>query len=200
MPVDPILFATIAVALAASVLMGMFLRPSARRNRKWRSVSRREVCNVRGGTLAKIVGRVLPFGEGLTAPISARSCVYYRIEISRVQTGAEILRDESNAAFLVADHTGRAMVRPPGHFAILRDVNMKSGPVTQGGPLIDAFLAMHGLEKSDSLRYMEVAIPVDETIAVIGQVERAGAETTAIFITRPEFPLLITDETDILRG
>lgn len=132
----------------------------------------------------KVVGKAVPGKQLLTAPITGRSCVFYRVDIGEWFNGTKtpLLSEQSDSTFFVTDATGRALVDPENAEILLRRYR-ETGHSSTFLEEHRALLARHGYTMLDdygelrSLAFEEYLIPPDAMICVLGRAGRRADPT-----------------------
>ena len=129
--------------------------------------------------LARIRGHVKPLdGHVLEAPLSARPCVYWALELARTgEVGMhEVLATEQSAIpFLLQDAGHRAAIDPAfAEIAAVYDYECASigaydADLRQRAVLGRHMLSHHAGIPGQQLRYRESVIAVDQAITVLGR-------------------------------
>lgn len=132
------------------------------------------------GTCGRLVGTVRAIDRTLTAPLTGRACVWYRVSISAPGAVAEmsadvvLVREEQAERFALEDDSGVAIVDPAGaqlerrrRGVYDRDSNRRPSERER------AILTAHGEQWEGalgprSLSFHEMIVEVGETICVAG--------------------------------
>ncbi|WP_437308963.1 hypothetical protein [Sorangium sp. So ce388] len=166
--------------------------------------------------IARLTGEVRSAGERLRAPLSGRSCVYYKVMVEelRERSGWRALFCEQKAVdFLLDDGTGRARVRS----AAMRTAAIVEREPGSGDPKLEAFLQERGIARKvwgyrRDLRCREYLFASGDRVTVLGAVSweqdpdppSAGkgyrdAAKRAVLSALPEGSLLASDRSDVLQ-
>jgi len=149
---------------------------------------RTAIAEVSEGHAARIVGKVVPGGEMLVAPLSGRPCVHYVVVVDRVTVmdrtawvledlGAwrappaeRLIAEERGTPFVVADDTGRAVVDPAGAITALHQDWHRLSEVDVLGPIEREFLARRGLSAHiwRPLSFREAIVEAGDRVSVQG--------------------------------
>jgi hypothetical protein len=78
--IDTYILFIVAIVIA---VVSYFFSPSYRISKQLKNTRRKPIQNVRENEYVKIVGKAVNFDMPLTAPMSKRSCVYYKIVVER---------------------------------------------------------------------------------------------------------------------
>jgi hypothetical protein len=208
--IDPIVIVLLIAGAGVIVFLAWYFSKAQRLKRKLRGTPVCSISRLTPDAPGRVVGTARAHGETLTAPLTARTCLYYLVEVKerRGKHWTTILTEARGVAFVLDDGTGRALVDPErAELALDFDRNDSSGTFQGASPAQEALLARHGrgsvgLIFNKSLRYREATIAVGERIAVLGHCERApgapgmayGAQPTPLrLVGSLESPLIISD-------
>jgi hypothetical protein len=189
-----ILLATGALITGSIGATLAFFTRDLRLRRRLRAMAPEPIATAREGHLIKIVGRLAPASEPLTAPVSGRPCVYYHVWTEVLRTvlvqGARVREwgpgpEVSEACdFLVADDTGTALVRIlPGR---LPEVVLRADAYT------------HAIDE-DGQRTHEGLLEAGNTVAVFGVGHREVDSRTEPIGYRDAPARLVLASTDQIR-
>ncbi len=171
----------VLIVFAAFAIYNYYFSEAARIRRALKGAQKKTIAEVAQGEVAKIVGRVRPVTDLLTAPLSGRRCVYFEATVEEYRSSGksgrwvEIIRESEVSDFLVEDGTGRALVKTSMMKALLhKDTELTSGFLNDASADLEAFLRRHGRESkgwvfNKSLRYKEGVFEPGETVSVLGQ-------------------------------
>ncbi|WP_437526198.1 hypothetical protein WME79_40520 [Sorangium sp. So ce726] len=188
--------------------------------RRLRASPQTRVGDVAEQETARLTGNVRSAGEGLRAPLSGRSCVYYKITLEKLLGGAgwhEILCEQKAVDFLLDDGTGRAHVRSASmKTAVPADREQGSSWFRDGDEELEAFLRERG-DPSKEWRYERVLrcrehlIAPGDRVTVLGAVSweqdpepsSAGrgyrdAPKRVVLSALPEGSLMASDRSDLV--
>ncbi len=176
---------------------------------------RLNLADLEENVLARIRGHVKPLdGRVLEAPLSARSCVYWALELAHTgEVGQhEVLATEqSTIPFVLHDAGHRAIIDPTfAELAVVYDFECSSVSSYDTDVRQKAILARHsrlhhGGTPGMSLRYREAAITVDQAITILGRGVRVpdpsagdggyrAAGTRMHIAGSRQLPLMISDD------
>jgi hypothetical protein len=178
----PLLVAPVLGLLAVGgyYLARAFGTPEARAMRALRAVPRSTIAEFPEGGARRIVGVIEAHeGKTLSAPLSGRPCVAYAVVVeehprgrnSMVQT---IIEDHDAVPFVVADDTGRALIRAAGSCPTpAMNTVSSTGLFEAASPDFEAYLAAHGHSSQGllfrkHLRCGEGVLEVGARVAVLG--------------------------------
>ncbi len=128
-------------------------------------------------TWARITGVARPLGgRVLEAPLSGRLCLYYSVAVEEVRAGSiTVLAGEQEGLPFVLEDRGRRAVIDPAHAQISTAFDHVTGSraLFDARPRERALLERYELVhrdwwQTDSLRYCEAIIEVDERLTVVG--------------------------------
>jgi hypothetical protein len=153
--------------------------------RALRKAERRDIASFPEGATGRIVGVIEAYeGKILEAPLTARDCVAWAVRVEEHQRGRRseswepIARDFGAVSFVVADGTGRALVRAAGSWPspVMERVG-GSGISQDPAPNLEAFLDAHGISSrgmvfNKRLRAEEGILAVGMRVAVLGKARR----------------------------
>ena len=136
------------------------------------------------GGLGSVKGKVVLHGQSLTAPLSGRACVYYRVIVEEHRSSGKsshwhkIIDDVQSGTVLISDGSGYALINAKkSRSHIVSDANYRSGTFNDATPELENFLQQHNrqstglLNFNKSLRYKEGILEENELIAVGGKGE-----------------------------
>jgi hypothetical protein len=164
--------------------------------RALRKAARYDVASFPNGADGRITGQIEPFeGKVLRAPLSGRACVAYAVrveehkrEAGRGGTWEAIVRDFDAVSFVVADGTGRALVRAAGSWpSPIMDPVGGTGLLSGPTPELEELLRAHG-ESSQGLvfrkqiRAYEGVLVVGMRVAVLGKGRRGDDRPEALTV------------------
>ncbi len=210
---DPILFPLfmLVVVLLVFAAVNHFSRDE-RLKRQLRAAESVPIGQVNRDSVVKISGQVKQLDRLLEAPLTGRSCVFYRVLVEeRIQSGKNsrwrTLIDEYEATdFLVTDATAVARINVAGADPVLvLDAHFTSGTWNDAEPALERYLARFG-EKSTGLlgfnrkiRYREAVLEPGEGVAVLGAATMeldpdSAGHAGGGYRARPERPVLARPE------
>ncbi len=149
------------------------------------SVPRRRIGEVRAGERARLSGRIAPGAKLLTAPISKRACVAWRVTIFERGSAQPLLAVGELEPFAIQDPTGKIVVPAEAELAIVLD-HEGARPLPIKGRVepcpgdVEGLLGKHRLKsfKDDlgrvverDLEWAEGVIEPHEIVSVVGVVE-----------------------------
>jgi hypothetical protein len=167
-----------AVSLAVSAAAYCFWYFSAEQTmrRAILAAARKRIREAREGEIVRIVGRLEYVGAPLHAPLSEKSCAYYRVTIRENDATSGIAIDEQEAQpFLVADPTGSALVETrDAKFYVVRDVDFGTGMFDDVPAHVETYLRKHGESArgevfDKKIKYLEGTLRAGEEVAVVGE-------------------------------
>lgn len=154
------------------------------------SVPRRRIGEVRDGERARLSGRIPPGAKLLTAPISKRACVAWRVTIFERGQSQPLLAVGELEPFTLQDATGKIVVPADAELAIVLD-HEGARPLQVKGRVppcpadVEGLLGKHRLKsfKDDlgrvvdrDLEWAEGVIEPHEIVSVVGVVETKARE------------------------
>ncbi len=165
--------------------------------------------DLRPDSEARIVGRVQS-GPSLRGPLSDRACVYYRATVEEHRSSGKnshwvkIVDEIQYCDFSVEDATGQVLIRMVNpKVALIKDSHSRSGMFDDASQVEEAFLQRHSsgsvglLGMNRSLRYIEGALEIGETVTVFGKVvDLSGG--VMILEELPEGTLYLSDDPNTL--
>lgn len=170
-------------------------------------------------TPCRVIGEVAPTARAVIAPLSGRSCVYYRVRVSeliaRPGIGARHLRDwrplideQRGVGFVLDDGSGRIAIDPADAAIELTTATRRDTTGADLGRDEAALLRRHrvspldGLGQPRRLRFEQVAIEIGQSVAATGCCARDAADsTTDLWGLRPpstELRMTMSRVTDAL--
>lgn len=211
-----------AVAVIGLVTLGgWYFSADQRARRAIKAAAVRTIPDVIEGERARVVGEVELIGS-LVAPLSARTCGYWRVIVQERRGGKNkrwvtLVDEHEGVDFFVRDGANKALVKTIHSQAVLeQDAGYSSGFLNDATPELEAFLSQRGHSTqgwvfNKDMRYREGVIEAGETVAVVGtgrwerdpdQGPRAGAGyrdaemPKRLVLQAPEdgSPLLLSDE------
>jgi hypothetical protein len=144
-------------------------------------------------------GRALAFSEVLTAPLTERACLAYRVVIDEpgLFGRSVVAREEAVAAFVLDDGS---LVRGITRVEFGVEQCLLSGHLNEPGDRLQLFLFMHGERHEDfvglnrSLRYREWILAPGDCVRVRGKVEwEASPEGSGGSFREPPRRLILHD-------
>ncbi|HEU0033546.1 MAG TPA: hypothetical protein VFQ53_23100 [Kofleriaceae bacterium] len=180
--------------------------------RKLRKLPRTPIAQAVETELVRIVGTVKQLEPPVRAPVSGAPCVYYKVIVEqRYREGwRTMITDAAGAPFWLEDESGRAIIDPLA--AEITTRHLRFLPALRRDPILDPYLARHGLFMKHRLRIREMRISVGEQIAVMGSATgerdplapppegyRAERTTTIRFSGSSKYPLVISDDPALKR-
>lgn len=171
---ETILLGSLATAILAGgwAYMAFFSRRA-----RLRRAPRVPIAEAEDGRAVKVSGRLRLVDAPLTAPLTGRSCAYFRAIVKHHRgSGYTKIIDESDscARLIIEDDTGSALVDLVDPVVVLHmDTHLASGILDDATPALEAFLARHGESSTGwvfnkSMRYEEGVLEEGEAIAVYG--------------------------------
>ena len=170
--------------------------------RTLRKKKKTAISSLQEGQIAKVIGKAKSISEGLSAPLSGRKCVYYKIEVQEKRGGKNrhwhtIINDEKAQDFIVESYAGKAIVKMysyKGYF--LEDKKYKSGFFEDTTLKLENYLEKHGKKSlsilgfNKTMRFKEAIIAIDEEIAVMGMVKYQDSSQYGIKSSYSKLPVL----------
>ncbi len=174
------------------------------------------IARARGG-LVELKGTVLA-RELVTSPLSGRACVWYSYAVHEHRGNGrkrahwvKLRSGTEGREFVVADESGRALVRPKGADVVLDpDVHGRSGTFQDPTPDLQTFLRRVGVDSTGlfgfnrNLKVTESFLSDGDAIYVLGAARRCGpaeaGDTGATIVVDdrgPDFVLSDKDETGL---
>jgi hypothetical protein len=180
--------ATIGVIVIVFVIVliavAFFFRNKAVVRRGLRRYPQSSIGSFPPGGLGSVKGKVVVHGQPLTAPLSGRACVYYRVIVEEHRSNGKsshwlkIIEDVQPGTVLITDGSGYALINAQkSRSHIVADANYRSGTFNDATPELENFLQQHNrkstglLNFNKSLRYKEGILEENELIAVGGKGE-----------------------------
>lgn len=220
----PALAILIVVGVIAIIVLAIYFSPDRRVLRKLRATPLLPCAQVAEGQEARIAGTVGVFEATLTAPLTGRQCVYFRVTVTEERGSGKnrrtvtIIDEIRGVPFVVSDATGRAIIDPSkAKVALDMDGKSRSGTFDNATEAENALLARHGKSSggiifNKALTYREGVIEPGEQVAVAGSgvrepdpqavaqagAYREGAPTLLRLTSSAKFPLQLTDRVDKL--
>jgi hypothetical protein len=143
--------------------------------RQHRRMPSTPIAALRDHQLGRIVGSITASEQTLTAPLSGRPCVYYRVVISVYNRGWQArATDRCGTRFAMSDRSATAIIEPfYSRLALRSDHREELGWFTEATPEQQAVLARHGFRRSGVFarrwfRFDEAVIATGDPIGVIG--------------------------------
>jgi hypothetical protein len=188
-----------------------------RLRRRLRQAPRWPLAELPEDTWARITGVARPLGgRVLEAPLSGRLCLYYSIAIEERGPGgslAVLAGEQEGLPFVLEDRDRRAVIDPAhARISTAFDHVTESRALFDAGPRERALLERYALVHRDwftteSLRYCEAIIEVDEPLTVVGSgtrepdpeappggVYRDGRPTRIRLTGSARYTLMISDD------
>lgn len=219
MGIEAALLGLFGATVLGGAALAWYFSDAQKVRRQLRRAPVKSIGQVGDDELAKVVGRVRPLGESLSAPLTGRPCVYFVAIVQERQKRRNsshwrtIAREERCVPFVLEDDTGRAIVEATAARAALDvDSHSTSGVLDDPTDAQRAFLARHGQSATGlifnrRLRYREAVIEDGEIVAVLGAGTREpdpdaaptdgyrGAAPTRLRLTSSrKYPLVISDD------
>jgi hypothetical protein len=147
-----------------------------------------------GPSIGRVVGITRGLGETITAPLTGRTCLYYRV---RAFGDRQLAEETGGVPFELSDGTGTALVDPKDAISVaIAPQVQRNSPLHAPTPSQIALLERHGYEGAFlDIRYEEAVIEVGAKIAVVGSATRDAMTRQLCFCTSPYLPLVLsTDE------
>lgn len=158
-----------------------FFGAAARARREIREQREVPIRDAPEGQRIKIAGRASPETEPMSAPLSGRSCVCWKVLVEEYRSQGTsggywktLIEDYDSKPFFVEDRTGRAIVKEPvADLLLVHDGQFNSGTLNDASPALEAFLSSHGESSTGilfnrRLRYSEGAVEPGEVVVVVG--------------------------------
>jgi hypothetical protein len=176
---DPSVGISLFLAGLGSLYLVWRYLTSDRRRWRWRlrRLRRTPIADAKSGTV-KLVGRVRILDRDLTAPLTERRCVAWRVQVDQsIGDGSKTIIDDWRAIdFLLDDGAAVASIRvETAELELSLDGHRSSGFMNDAPEHIEAFLARHGKKSTTlfgavnrSLQYAEGALEPDKEIVVCG--------------------------------
>lgn len=184
-------------------------------------VAATSVSDAREGTLVKLVGRVVPSGDALAAPLSARACVAWTVTI-QLRRGSgknkrwrDVHHGGHHVSFVIEDPSGRARVDVTRARVVLKadHYGQRGGWSDDATDALLAYCAENGVETSNFLgfdvpvRSREGVLEPSETVAVMGVARFEDDPTGAsesyrgvakrlVIVAPDDAPVLLSDHDD----
>jgi hypothetical protein len=153
--------------------------------------------DVEPGTTVKIIGKLRPLAEQVTATFSGERCVYSRSEARETVTAPNghtisglLAATEYCCDVIIADGTGEAVIRMKQ-----ATVNAPQQQYAGSRAWADAFVEASGYPPAGrQLSYSEAVVHDGATVAVLGTaaVEVAGAVVQRTFPAKPNAHLIVS--------
>lgn len=168
----------LSVIVGSSVLM-RFRSGVGREGRRLRSAKTYSITEFPTGSQAKVVGTLRRLDSELTAPLSGRVCVFYRVTIwvkdSALGEGWQVaMEDEDGVDFGLDDGTGRAIIDTrAAKFVTEPDHGRVSGSYERPSARVTNYLKekpelKDALRWRRKLRYQEAALEFGDTVSIFG--------------------------------
>ncbi len=155
--------------------------------RRLKKLPQNRIGSLRTNTFSKISGKALNINDPLTAPLSKRKCIFYKITIQqRVSSGKSsswetLIEKENIQDFFIEKNGERAIVLPikmPRNYMdyLVTDKTTNSGTFNDPTPEFMKLLKFHNIDSetlfgfNKQLKYEEAIIEVGEQITVAGNV------------------------------
>lgn len=214
--------ALVAVSIGAITGLSWWFSSEQVTRRALARVKATSVRDAKDGEIVKVVGRAIPMGPLLRAPVSERACLAWSIAI-QVRRGAgknrrwrEVHQGSDALAFLLEDDTGQARIDVHRARIVLSEDHRAAhgGSWSDGSEDLLAYCAEQGIDTSTfvggsvPVRSREGAIDPGETVAVMG-VARWEEDPSAsgdgyrsvgkrLVLEAPaDAPLLVSDHLDV---
>ncbi len=168
------------VIVGAFIFGGWYNSEHQRIQRELRGASKYKIGDFPDGTQGKVVGRLALHQKELTAPLSGRSCTYFKVAVSEYRSNGdsgsyyEIITEEEGVDFALDDGTGTAIVLVgSARTALTEDHETRSGTLDDPTAREQAYLDAHGQEGegwlfNKTLRYVEAVLEPGELVSVFG--------------------------------
>lgn len=191
--------------IGALCVLGWYYSPRQKILRTLRNTRACSIGDAPFDTTVRITGTVAPGQGTLTAPLTGRVCVYYKITVEEKgdKEWTELFEETMGVSFAIEDGSGRAIVDPSGAKATVKfDGYSRSGTLDDATPQEEAILQRHDTKSkgwvfNKSLRYNEGVIEPGERVVVVAKTMRSPDGSARIFLGGDHAnPLFMTDETD----
>ena len=179
----PVFFIVLIIAVVVVILgLTFYYSKNAKIKRKLRKTPIVPIYNFKQGQFGRIVGKAQAINHVLTAPISGRKCLYYKVEVQKkVSSGKSshwktIITEELGTDFYIRQGIRNIAHVKTTHIKSVLDVDAKynSGFMKDANSHLEQFLKSHGHESTGyfgfnkALRYHEGVVDLNEEVAVAG--------------------------------
>lgn len=200
----------VIVFVIVLIVVAFFFSEKARVKRGLKRYPQTNIGSFQPGGLGSVKGKVVVHGQPLTAPLSGRTCVYYRVIVEEHRSSGKsshwhkIIDDIQSGTVLITDGSGYALINAQkSRSHIVADANYRSGTFNDATPELENFLQQHNrkstglLNFNKSLRYQEGILEENELIAVGGKGEWKDA--AALGFNLPVQRVLVITEAENAR-
>lgn len=201
---DAHLFLITIVLVGLIIVYSYFFSTRAVVIRSIRKQSEKSIANLQENRIAKIIGSAVPIAEVLSAPLSHRKCVYYKVIVQEERGGKNktwrtIIEDEKSQNFIVESRSGKAIVKMinyKSHF--IEDKKFRSGTFNDPTLNLEQYLELFGKKSTNfigfnkKMRYKEAVIEIDEKIAVLGHVKYENSNSYGVASNYSKIPVIQT--------